>query len=45
LAPSFFNETVRAASERAIEQAVQHTVPELAVQHITAELKRLTASG
>jgi CheY-like chemotaxis protein len=45
LAPSFFDETVRAASERAIEQAVQHTVPELAVQHITAELKRLTASG
>lgn len=45
LAPPIFDETVRTASERAIEQAVQHIVPELAVQHITAELKRLTASS
>lgn len=45
LAPPIVDETVRAASERAIEQAVQHIVPELAVQHITAELKRLTASS
>ncbi len=43
-APPIFDETVRTASERAIEQAVQHIVPELAEQHITAELKRLTAS-
>ncbi|MBH0194435.1 MAG: response regulator [Nitrospira sp.] len=45
LAPPILDETVRTASERAIEQAVQHIVPELAVQHITAELKRLTASS
>ncbi|MBY0249528.1 MAG: response regulator [Nitrospiraceae bacterium] len=45
LAPPIVDETVRTASERAIEQAVQHIVPELAVQHITAELKRLTASS
>jgi CheY-like chemotaxis protein len=44
-APSISDETVRAATERAVEQAVQHIVPELAEQHITAELKRLTASG
>lgn len=44
-APSISDETVRAATERAVEQAVQRIVPELAEQHITAELKRLTASG
>lgn len=45
LASPIVDETVRTVSERAIEQAVQHIVPELAVQHITAELKRLTASS
>lgn len=45
LALPIVDETVRTVSERAIEQAVQHVVPELAVQHITAELKRLTASS
>lgn len=45
LAPPIVDETVRTVSERAIEQAVQQIVPELAVQHITAELKRLTASS
>jgi CheY-like chemotaxis protein len=44
-APPIFDETIRAVSERAIEQAVQRIVPELAEQHISAELKRLTASG
>jgi CheY-like chemotaxis protein len=43
--PPISDETIRATSERAIDQAVQRIVPELAEQHITAELKRLTASS
>ncbi len=43
--PAMSDEIIRASSERAIEQAVQRIVPDLVEQHITAELKRLTASG
>ncbi len=36
------DDLVRATAEQTVEQAVQRVVPELAEQHIKAELKRLT---
>lgn len=42
-APLIADEIVRTTAEHAVDQAVQRIVPELAEQHITAELKRLTA--
>lgn len=41
-APLLADELVRATAEQTVEQAVQRVVPELAEQHIKAELKRLT---
>lgn len=41
-APMLADEMVRTTAERAVEQAVQRIVPELAEQHIKAELRRLT---
>jgi DNA-binding response OmpR family regulator len=41
-APLLADEIVRTTAERAVEQAVQRIVPQLAEQHIKAELKRLT---
>lgn len=41
-APLLADDIVRATAEQTVEQAVQRIVPELAEQHITAELKRLT---
>lgn len=42
-APLIADDIVRTTAEHAVDQAVQRIVPELAEQHITAELKRLTA--
>lgn len=42
-APLIADEIVRTTAEHAVDQAVQRIVPELAEQHITTELKRLTA--
>jgi len=39
--PLLANELIRTTTERTVEQAVQHVVPELAEQHIKAEIKRL----
>lgn len=44
-APLLADDLVRAAAEQTVEQAVQRIVPELAEQHIKAELKRLTEAG
>jgi DNA-binding response OmpR family regulator len=41
-APLLADDIVRATAEQTVEQAVQRIVPELAEQHIKAELKRLT---
>ena len=41
-APLVADDIVRATAEQTVEQAVQRIVPELAEQHIKAELKRLT---
>lgn len=41
-APLLADDLVRATAEQTVEQAVQRIVPELAEQHIKAELKRLT---
>jgi hypothetical protein len=41
-APLLADEIVRTTAEPAVEQAVQRIVPQLAEQHIKAELKRLT---
>lgn len=41
-APLLADEIVRTTAERAVEQAVQRIVPELAEQHIKAELQRLS---
>ncbi|MCC6140591.1 MAG: response regulator [Nitrospira sp.] len=42
-APLIADDLVRATAEQTVEQAVQRIVPELAEQHIKAELTRLTA--
>jgi DNA-binding response OmpR family regulator len=44
-APLIVDDIVRTAAQHTVERAVQHVVPELAEQHIKAELKRLTASN
>lgn len=41
-APLLAEEIVRTTAERAVDQAVQRIVPELAEQHIKAELQRLS---
>jgi len=41
-APLLADDIVRATAEQTVEQAVQRIVPELAEQHIKAEIKRLT---
>lgn len=41
-APLLADDIVRATAEQTVEQTVQRIVPELAEQHIKAELKRLT---
>ena len=41
-APLLADDLVRATAEQTVEQAVQRIVPDLAEQHIKAELKRLT---
>ncbi len=41
-APLLADDIVRATAEQTVEQAVQRIMPELAEQHIKAELKRLT---
>lgn len=41
-APLLADELVRTTAERAVDRAVQRLVPELAEQHIRAELKRLS---
>jgi YesN/AraC family two-component response regulator len=41
-APLLADDIVRATAEQTVEQAVQRIVPEVAEQHIRAELKRLT---
>jgi DNA-binding response OmpR family regulator len=43
-APLIADDIVRATAEQTVEQAVQRIVPELAEQHIKAELTRLTAA-
>lgn len=43
-APLIADDIVRATAEQTVEQAVQRIVPELAEQHIKAELARLTAA-
>jgi len=43
-APLIADDLVRATAEQTVEQAVQRIVPELAEQHIKAELTRLTAT-
>ncbi len=43
-APLIADDIVRATAEQTVEQAVQRIVPELAEQHIKAELTRLTAT-
>jgi CheY-like chemotaxis protein len=43
-APLIADDIVRTTAEQAVEQAIQHIVPELAEQHIKAELNRLTAA-
>ena len=43
-APLIADDIVRATAEQTVEQAVQRIVPELAEQHIKAELNRLTAA-
>ena len=42
--PLIADDIVRTTAEQAVEQAVQRIVPELAEQHIRAELNRLTAA-
>lgn len=42
-APLLADDIVRTAAQQSIDRAVQQVVPELAEQHIKAELKRLTA--
>lgn len=44
-APLIADDIVRTTAQQTVERAVQHVVPELAEQHIKAELKRLTASN
>ena len=41
--PKLTDEFVRSTAEQSVEQSVRRVVPELAEQHIQAELKRLTA--
>ncbi len=41
--PKLADELVRSTAEQSVEQSVRRVVPELAEQHIQAELKRLTA--
>ncbi len=43
-APLIADDIVRATAEQTVEQAVQRIVPELAEQHIKAEITRLTAA-
>lgn len=43
-APLIADDIVRTTAEQAVEQAIQQIVPELAEQHIKAELNRLTAA-
>lgn len=43
-APLIADDVVRSSAELSVEQAVQRIVPELAEQHIKAELKRLTSA-
>lgn len=42
--PLIADDIVRTTAEQAVEQAIQRIVPELAEQHIRAELNRLTAA-
>lgn len=43
-APLIADDIVRTTAEQAVDQAIQRIVPELAEQHIKAELNRLTAA-
>ena len=43
-APLIADDVVRSTAEHSVEEAVQRIVPELAEQHIKAELKRLTTA-
>ena len=43
-APLIADDIVRATAEQTVEQAVQRIVPELAEQHIKAEITRLTTA-